>query len=171
MDARISFPGFPGCPFHLHHSVLFQFGSGLIAVPSDNLNVLKGLSEMSEKLSEKSEMSELVFASEILKSHIAPPSLASSVGARILAASRKLKWSFNRTRDVWYADQRVSIKPKELRKLEEVSGVEYGQQELNEVERLINNATKLLGHKDPHISGSVFAALRSLIGAMDRPGA
>lgn len=126
---------------------------------------------MSEKLSEKSEMSELVFASEILKSHIAPPSLASSVGARILAASRKLKWSFNRTRDVWYADQRVSIKPKELRKLEEVSGVEYGQQELNEVERLINNATKLLGHKDPHISGSVFAALRSLIGTLDRPGA
>lgn len=116
-------------------------------------------------------MSELVFASEILKSHIAPPSLASSVGARILAASRKLKWSFNRTRDVWYADQRVSIKPKELRKLEEVSGVEYWQQELNEVERLINNATKLLGHKDPHISGSVFAALRSLIGAVDRPGA
>lgn len=116
-------------------------------------------------------MSELVFASEILKSHVAPPSLASSVGARILAASRKLKWSFNRTRDVWYADHRVSIKPKELRKLEEVSGVEFGRQELCEVDKFIDNATKLLGHKDPNISGSVFAALRSLLGVVDSPRA
>nr|WP_313011661.1 hypothetical protein [Brucella intermedia] len=126
---------------------------------------------MSEKLSEKSEMSELVFASKVLKSHIAPPSVASGIGARILAASRALKWSFNRTKDVWYADERVSIKPRELRKLEEVSGVKYGQQELSEVEKLISRAQEILGDEDKDLARSFLAAFRAFLGAVDRPRA
>lgn len=114
-------------------------------------------------------MSELVYASEVLKSHIAPPSVSSSVGARILAASRKLKWTFNRTRDVWYADHRVSIKPKELRKLEEVSGVKFGQQEVSEIDDLINRATELLGGQDQDIVRTFLVALRAMVGSSDRP--
>lgn len=121
---------------------------------------------MSEKLSEKSEMSELVFASKILKERIAPPSAASGIGARILTASRALKWSFNRTKDVWYADERVSIKPKELRKVEEVSGVTYGQ-ELAEVDKLISRASEILGHDDPDLARPVAAAMRALLSALD----
>lgn len=116
-------------------------------------------------------MSELVFASEVLKSHIAPPSVASGIGARILAASRSLKWSFNRTKDVWYADERVSIKPRELRKLEEVSGVKYGQQELSEVDKLISRAQEILGDEDKDLARSFLAAFRAFLGAVDRPRA
>lgn len=113
-------------------------------------------------------MSELVFASEILKSHIAPPSVASSVGARIRAASRKLKWTFNRTKDIWYADERVSIKPKELRTIEEVSGVRYGQQEIREIDNLINRATELLVDEDQDIARTLITALRAVISSLDR---
>lgn len=116
-------------------------------------------------------MSELVFASEIMKSHIAPPSMASSVAARIRAASRKLKWTFNRTKDIWYADERVSIKPKELRTIEEVSGVKYGQQEVSEVDSLINRATELLVDEDQDIVRTLLTALRAVIGSLDRPRA
>lgn len=122
---------------------------------------------MSEKLSEKSEMSELVFASETMKKKIAPPSVASGIGARILAASRALKWSFTRTKDVWYADVRVSISPKELRKVEEVSGVKYGQQELSEYDELISRATQILGHDDKDLVGPLAIAMRAFLSALD----
>lgn len=116
-------------------------------------------------------MSELFFASRVLKERIAPASIASNISVRIREASRALNWSFNRTKDVWYADVRVSIRPKELRKIEEVSGVKYGQTELNEVDELINSATQILQSKDAHIASSLVAALRSLLGAFDRPRA
>lgn len=121
---------------------------------------------MSEKLSEKSEMSELVFASKVLKERIAPPSAASGIGARILTASRALKWSFNRTKDVWYADERVSIKPKELRKVEEVSGVKYGQQKLSEVDELISRATEILGNDDQDLARPFAVAMRAFLSAL-----
>lgn len=171
LDARTGFPFLSDDPFHLHFFTSFVTGSGLITASTDIHNVTIGLSEKSEKLSEKSEMSELVFASEIMKSHIAPPSLASSVGARIRAAARKLKWTFNRTKDIWYADDRVSIKPVELRTIEEVSGVKFGQQEVSEVDDLINRATELLGDKDQDIVRTFLIALRAMVSSSDRPRA
>jgi hypothetical protein len=125
---------------------------------------------MSEKPSENSEMSEIAFASTQLKS-IAPPALSSHIGERIRAAAIRLGWSHSRTKDIWYADERVSIKPRELRQIEEVTGVRYGREELAEIDALISRADALLVGNIPDRGSPVLAALRALVGAFDRPGA
>lgn len=124
---------------------------------------------MSEKSSENSEMSEVAFASEQLKTRIAPPSMSSHVGERIRAAARFLGWSQSRTKDVWYADERVSLKPRELRKIEEITGVRYGREELAELDALIARADTILASRGPHSGSPVIAALRALVGSADRP--
>jgi hypothetical protein len=128
-------------------------------------------SKLSEIPEEKSEMSELAFASEMMREKIAPPSLSSSISARILAAARALRWKYSRAKDVWYADERVSIKPRELRKIEELSGVQYGKAEADSVALLISRADALLESQDPDFHGPFVAALRALVGALDRPRA
>lgn len=113
-------------------------------------------------------MTELAFASNALRTRIAPPGRAPSVGERIRAAALALRWSFSRTKDVWYADPRVSLKPRELRDVEEVSGVRYGREELRSVEDLIANAdTLLVGHEADFYRPFV-AAFRAMAGAFDR---
>ena len=125
---------------------------------------------MSEKPSENSEMSEIAFASTQLKS-IAPPSVSSHIGERVRAASIKLGWSHSRTKDIWYADERVSIKPRELRKIEEITGVRYGREELAEIDAFISRADTILADESPRSNSPVLAALRALVSAFDRPGA
>lgn len=124
---------------------------------------------MSEKSSENSEMSEVAWASEQLQTRIAPPALSSHVGERVRAAARALKWKPSRTKDIWYADERVSIKPRELRQLEEYTGVRYGHAELTEFNQLIDAADALLARQGPSSGSPVLAALRALVGAADRP--
>lgn len=58
--------------------------------------------EKSYKLSERAEMSDVSFASALLKETW--PN--GGVGARILKASRDLRWRFGRTRDIWYEQAR-----------------------------------------------------------------
>lgn len=116
-------------------------------------------------------MSELVFASRMMREVIAPPGSADSKGERIRAAAQKLRWKFSRARDVWYADERVSLKPRELRKIEELSGVRYGQEEANEIDQLISRADALLARKGAGMDSAVVVALRALLCALDRPGA
>src|SRR5690606_20312953 len=89
-------------------------------------------SEMSEKASEKSKMSSVEFVQTALRDHIAPPSTG-SVKARLRLAARALGWSQNRVKDAWYADPRISISADEIRKVEEISGLRYGRQELQEI--------------------------------------
>ena len=126
---------------------------------------------MSEKQSEKSEMqSELVWASQTLRDVIAPAGSADSKGERIRAAAMALRWKFSRAKDVWYADERVSLKPREIRKIEEVSGVIYGRKEVNEIDRLISRADALLEGSDPDFHSPFVAALRALVSAVDRSG-
>lgn len=115
---------------------------------------------MSKKQSGKTEMSTLVFASEILKNGIAPAGSAENVKARIRLAARRLGWSFTRTKDVWYADPRVSIDGEELRVIERVSGVEYGRRELRTVDDLIARADALLDGPDADFHRPFVAALR-----------
>jgi hypothetical protein len=103
---------------------------------------------MSEKQSENSEMSELVWASRTMRELIAPAGSADSKGERIRAAALALKWKFSRAKDVWYADARVSLKPREIRKIEEVSGVTYGRKEVDELDRIISRADALLEGQD-----------------------
>jgi hypothetical protein len=125
---------------------------------------------MSEKPSENSEMSEVAFASEMLKTAIAPPSLSSHVGERVRAAALILRWSPSRTKDIWYADPRVSIKPRELRQIEEITGVRYGREELAHIDELIRRADALLVDEKPRGGSPILAALRALVGAVDRSG-
>ncbi len=122
---------------------------------------------MSNKSSEKSEMSELTWASERLQKDIAPNG---SVKERVRDAARALGWKHSRARTIWYADERASIKPKELRRIEEITGVEYGRNERAEVDRLIAKADSLLMGNDPDFHGPFVAAVRAFFGALDRTG-
>lgn len=112
-------------------------------------------------------MSELTWASERLQNDIAP---TGSVKDRVRHAARTLGWKYSRTRTIWYADERASIKPRELRRIEEVTGVEYGRQERREVDAIIAKADALLMGNDPDFHGPFAAAVRAFFGALDRTG-
>lgn len=121
---------------------------------------------MSEKASEKSKMSELVFASRMMREVIAPPGIAGSKGERIRAAARCLHWKYSRALTVWYADERVSLKPHELRGIEEASGVRYGKQEISEIDQLISQADALLEGQDAAVHSAFAAAVRAFASAL-----
>ncbi len=123
---------------------------------------------MSEKSSENAEMSELAWAQGVLQKRIAPLGSEKFVETRIRNAARKLGWKFSRARTVWYQDERASIKPHELRRIEELTGLKYGQQELRSVEDLIANADALLAGNDPDFHRPFVAAFRAFVGALDR---
>lgn len=131
-------------------------------------NMQERLLEMSKKTPEKSEMSELVFASDMMRNRIAPPGSAASKGERITAAARALKWKQSRAAGVWYGDDRISIKPRELRKIEEKSGVTYaeyieaGREEIRSNDDLIANAEALLAGNEAAFYSAFVAALRAL---------
>jgi hypothetical protein len=113
---------------------------------------------------EKSEMSSTVeFCQYALRERIAPPSVG-SVKSRILYAARKTGWGYNRTRDIWYADARVSIKAEQLIHLEALSGLEFARQELRKNEQAIDRATALLGGEDTHLVRAMVTALFSALG-------
>lgn len=116
-------------------------------------------------------MSELAFVQHQLHSCIAPALISSHKGERIRAAAITLRWSQSRTKDIWYADPRVSIKPRELRQIEEITGVLYGREELAEFDTLISRADAILAGEGPRVGSPIMAALRALVGAADRPGA
>lgn len=127
---------------------------------------------MYEKTQEKSEMlSELAYASDAMKNRIAPPGSAPSKGERIRKAARLLRWKYSRAAAVWYGDERVSIKPHELRTIEEVSGVKFGKQEVREVDELIKSAEALLVGQDANFQRAFAAGLRAFARALDRPRA
>jgi hypothetical protein len=123
---------------------------------------------MAKASSEKSEMSELTWASEVLQEHVAPKGSAQYVEGRIALAARALKWKFSRARTIWYADERASIKPRELRDVEEYTGLRYGREELRDVDRIISQADALLLGQDADFYSAFVAGLRAFIGALDR---
>jgi len=123
---------------------------------------------MSKNRWDKTEMSTLVFAQDVLKNDIAPLGSAQNVKDRIHLAARRLGWSFTRTKDVWYADPRVSIDGEELRAIEQVSGVSYGRSEARSVDDLIARAEALLEGKDADFHRPFVAALRAFVGAIYR---
>ncbi len=88
-------------------------------------------------------MSTVDFCQSALRERIAPRAVG-SVKTRIHMAARKLGWSSSRTKDVWYADPRVSISADELREIEETSGIRYGREEARELDAAIGRATALL---------------------------
>lgn len=125
-----------------------------------------GASEMSEKRSDKSKS--VKFAAAALKEKIAPPGSCASVEGRIRLASRRLGWSFSRTKDVWYADERVVIDPDEMLKIEEKAGVRYGRSEVATIEELIEIAEALLAREDAAGDWRLVAAIRAFFGVLGR---
>lgn len=125
---------------------------------------------MSKIEAEKSEMSELVFASKMMRERIAPPGSAESKGERIMLAATRLRWKLSRAATVWYGDERVSLKPRELRKIEEVSGVKYAREELRTNDDLIANAEALLAGHEADFYSAFIAALRSVARARNSSG-
>ena len=119
---------------------------------------------MSEKPSEKAKMSSVEFVQNALHDHVAPPSIG-SVKSRIRYAAWRLSWSFCRAKDAWYADPRINISADELRAVEQLTGLHYGQKELRTNEHFIATATALLDSVDPDFHGPFIAALVALAGA------
>ncbi|TBF08698.1 hypothetical protein [Rhizobium ruizarguesonis] len=122
---------------------------------------------MSEKASEKSEMSTVEFCQRALREEIAPPSIGAKL-ERIRHASRQLGWSYSRTKDAWYADPRISIKPEELFRIEAVSGLSYAREEMRTNDRAIERATALLGGEDTRLVRTLVAAVREALGLRNR---
>ena len=128
-------------------------------------------SEMPDKASEKRKMLVAEFCQGALRDEIAPPSIG-SVKKRIGKAAIKLGWSFTRTRDVWYADPKISIRGDELSRVEAVSGLLYqARQEVRKNDDAIARATALLGSQDAHLLGEIVAALLQMVGLQNRTGA
>lgn len=123
---------------------------------------------MTEKASEKENMSTVeFFCQKTLKAEIAPPSIG-NVQARIRQAARDLGWSYTRTKDVWYADPKISVKPKELFRVEAVSGLSYAREEMRTNDAAIERATALLGGEDAHLIRAMATALFKALGLSDR---
>ncbi|MEQ1407746.1 hypothetical protein ABK249_22765 [Neorhizobium sp. Rsf11] len=127
------------------------------------------ISEMSEKASEKSEMSTVEFCQKALREEIAPPSVGAKL-ERIRHASRALGWSYSRTKDAWYANPKMSIKPEELFRVEAVSGLSYARQEMRKNDQAIERANALLGGEDARFLGEIVAALFARLGLRNRAG-
>jgi hypothetical protein len=122
---------------------------------------------MSEYRSEKSEMSTVEFCQRALRDEIAPRNIG-DVQTRIRQAARALGWSYTRTKDTWYADPRISIKPEELFRIEAVSGLRYAREEMRKNDTAIERATALLGGEDTHLIRTLVTAVREAFGLRDR---
>jgi hypothetical protein len=68
---------------------------------------------MSDKSSETVTVPITVEAARMIRD-IAPPTENQNIKSRIARAASRLGWSFNRAKDVWYGDQRISIRAAEI---------------------------------------------------------
>lgn len=115
-------------------------------------------------------MSELTWASGVLQEHVSPKGSAQYVETRIRNAAKALGWKFSRAREIWYEDERVAIRPREMRQIEEYTGLRYGRQELSELDTLIGRADALLMGHDPDFYRAFADGLRALARLVDRTG-
>ena len=114
-------------------------------------------------------MSDLTWASDTLRNRVAPVGSAQQVKARIRTAARALGWEYERAKSIWYADERVAMRPRELRDIERYTGLQYGRQELSELDTLIGRADALLvGNQDTDFYSAFANGLRALASALDR---
>lgn len=114
-------------------------------------------------------MSDLTWASDTLRNHVAPVGSAQQVKARIRSAARALGWEYERAKSIWYADERVAVRPRELRDIERYTGLQYGRQELTEIDNLIARADAFaVGNQDTDFYSAFAAGLRALASLVDR---
>ena len=106
---------------------------------------------------------ELAFAQRAMREKIAPSGGGISKGERLQKAARRLKWNASRARDVWYADERVSLKAAELRQIEEISGLKFHeQQELSDIDDILARADALLVGEDTDFLRPFVAAIHEM---------
>ena len=116
----------------------------------------------------KIQMSEISWASEQLRTYVAPPTVSGGVKGRIGRAARALGWSYERAKSVWYADERVALRPRELRQIEQYTGLQYGRKELGELDAAIARANTLLMGQDEDFVSAFIDALGTFASALDR---
>ena len=107
------------------------------------------------------------FVQYALRERVAPPSLGNTK-ARIRHASRRLGWTYSRTKTAWYADHRLLLKATDLHQIEQTTGLRYGRQELKEIDAYIARAEALLVGSDEDFHRPFVAAIRAFFGALDR---
>lgn len=129
---------------------------------------------MSEKQSENSNMSSIAWAQHALHNHISPPHGGyRSVKDRLRHATRVLtrkNWTPNRVRDCWYADPRVRLDADEIKDLEAITGLRYGQQELRDIDELIARADALLDGQEADFYRPFVDAFRQMARLAYRAG-
>lgn len=103
------------------------------------------------------------FCQFALKEHIAPRHVG-SVKERITKAARDLGWSISRTKDTWYAEPRMRLDPKELFRVEAVSGLQFAREEMRKHDEAIERATAILGGENTHLIRAVVTAVVSALG-------
>lgn len=72
---------------------------------------------MSDQCSECSVVNTMTMEASRLIRDIAPPAEGHNVKSRIAKAARRLAWTFNRAKDVWFADGRISVRAHEMDQL------------------------------------------------------
>jgi hypothetical protein len=115
-------------------------------------------------------MNRAEFCQDILQRKIAPIA-AGNVAERIRLCAQRLGWSISRTRDVWYADYRVRIRPEEIEKIEQIAGVRYERSEASKVKGAISRADAFLADEDENFHRAFDAAMRTFISVFHRPRA
>ena len=89
---------------------------------------------------------------------------------RLRQAARRLGWTANRVKDAWYADPRISIGADEIKKLEEITGLRYGREELRSINELINRADALLDGPEADFFRPFVDAVRAMARLANRAG-
>lgn len=117
---------------------------------------------MSEKLSERSNMS-TAEASVLVRQLAKPFDVGDSVKCCLRRVSRKLPWSFNRVKDVWYADARISISAEEMTQLRRAAKLAAEEQEakddLARIDARLSRLESLLQGIDQEFHSETLAAL------------
>ena len=127
---------------------------------------------MSEKLSEKSKMyaTSTEFAQFALKERIAPRAIG-GIKERLTHARRVMSrrsWTANRVKDCWYADPRITPDADEIRDLEEITGLQYGREEVRTNDAIIAAADALLDGPEADFYRPFVSAFREMARAFDR---
>lgn len=113
-------------------------------------------------------MSALVEAQSLLRKVAEPVPAGDSVKAAICRASRRLRWNFNRTKSLWYGDQRAKVSGDELNQLRDVAKQSAGGGDdlLARTAIALETVAARLDRIDPDMFGTDCAALRDLANRM-----
>ena len=123
------------------------------------------MSQVYEKRSEPV-MSALVEAQSLVRRVAAPVPAGDSVKAAIVRASRRLKWNYNRTKTLWYADERAKVSGDELNQLRAVAKQHTAGAANHDLMARLEYIEERLRHIDPDFYGPQLDTLRRAVRAL-----